>query len=63
MQNQPEQLELQVGSKTAAAEFSMNWAKYRDGQRSTLAGIVSYLETVGHPGLANRVKEKFSGEN
>jgi len=62
MSNQPEQLELQVGSKTAA-EFSMNWAKYRDGQRSMLAGVVSYLETVGHPGLANRVKEKFGGEN
>lgn len=62
MSNQPEQLELPVGSKVVS-EFSMNWAKYRDGQRSMLAGIVSYLETVGHPNLANRVKEKFSGEN
>lgn len=59
-----EQLELPIDAKaSAAAEFSMNWAKYRDGQRSMLAGIVSYLETVGHPGLANRVREKFSGEN
>ena len=63
MQNQPEQLELQVGSKTAAAEFSMNWAKYRDGQRSMLSSIVAYIETQGHELLAKLVKEKFSGDS
>ena len=63
MSNQPEQLELQVGSKTDAAEFSVNWAKYRDGQRSMLSSIVAYIETQGHELLAKRVKEKFSGDS
>ena len=58
-QEKPEQLELPVGSKTIA-EFNMNWAKYRDGQRSMLQAIVSYLENTGHPGVAKRVKDKFS---
>ena len=57
-----EQLELPIPSK-AAHEFSVNWAKYRDGQRSMLSSIVAYIETQGHELLAKRVKEKFSGDS
>lgn len=48
--------------KSGVAEtFNMHWAKYRDGQRTMLSTVVSYIKDTGYEGLANRVHERFTG--
>lgn len=54
------QMELPLEHRSSD-KFNMNWATYRDGQRVMLEAVTSYLEHIGNPGLANRVREKFGG--
>ena len=43
--------------------FNKSWATYRDGQRTMCHAIVTFLEQMGHTGIAKRVAEKFGPES
>jgi hypothetical protein len=43
-----------------ATQFNIGWASYRDGQRTMLHSVVTYLNQIGHPGLAKRVNDQFN---
>ena len=50
------QLELQFET---ADSFKQAFSKYRDGQRSMLHSIESYVRSIGYDGVAERIRKRF----